>query len=118
MKYMLLIYNNRAKVEALPEEEQKALMAEVDSLMAELTKSGELVGGDALADGAQAKTVLVREGIRTVTDGPFIEAKEHLAGYLMVETESEDRAIEIAAQWPDAKFGAMEVRAVIGTAEV
>jgi hypothetical protein len=50
------------------------------------------------------------------TDGPFAEAKEHMGGYLIVDCESIDRATEIATRWPNARFGAMEVRPVMDTA--
>ncbi|MFD1072844.1 YciI family protein [Longispora fulva] len=110
---MLLINNNPATMEAMSEAERTALMGDVDQLIAELTASGELVGGEALADGSHTRTVRVRDGVPTVTDGPFLEAKEYLAGYLIIEAESVDRAVEIAARWPDARYGAMEVRPIM-----
>lgn len=113
---MLLIYNNPDALEALSEEERNTLMGEVGDLMAELSNSGELVGGEALAHPANTKTVRVRDGVLAATDGPFLEAKELLAGYVMVDVESAERAVEIAARWPDARMGgAMEVRAVMHT---
>jgi hypothetical protein len=115
MKYMLLIYNNPATYEGWSEDERNALFGEVDVLMKELTESGELIGGEALADASNAKTVRVRDGVTATTDGPFAEAKEQLAGYLTVECESPERAVEIAARWPDAKYFAMEVRPVMDT---
>ena len=113
MKFMLLIYNNPAALEAMPESERERIMAEVDKIMAELTESGELVGGEALA--AIARTVRVRDGVPAVTDGPFAEAKEQLAGFLTVDCEDIERATEIAAAWPDARYWAMEVRPVMDT---
>jgi hypothetical protein len=113
MKYMLLIYNNPATYEAWTEDERSALFGDVDALMAELTESGELLGGEALLDAALAKTVRVRDGVPAVTDGPFVEAKEQFAGYLAVDCVSIDRAVEIAARWPDAKHFAMEVRPMV-----
>ncbi len=115
VKYVLLIYNNLATYESWSEQERAALFGEVDTIMQELTASGELVGTEALADASQAKTVRVRDGVPAITDGPFAEAKEQLAGYLMVECESLDRAVEIAARWPDARYFAMEVRPVMNT---
>lgn len=115
MKYMLLIYNRAGYVEALSEEDRKALMDEVDTIMAELAESGEFVRGEALGDPAQTKTIRVRDGVPAVTDGPFIEAKEQFAGYLVVDCD-EARAVDIATRWPDAKHFAMEVRAVIDEA--
>jgi hypothetical protein len=88
-------------------------MADVDKIMAELTETGEFLGGQALADPSHTKTVRVRDGERMTIDGPFAEAKEQLAGYLIVDVETEQRALDIAARWPDASSGAMEVRAII-----
>jgi hypothetical protein len=112
---MLLIYNNPAALRSLPEGELQGIMDEVGAIMAELTESGELVGGEALADPAQTKTVRVRDGALATTDGPFVEAKEQFAGYIAVDVESEARAVEIAGRWPDARYYAMEVRAVMHT---
>jgi hypothetical protein len=109
MKYMLMIYSNPETVQALGED-LNAVMAEVGELMAELTESGEWLGGEALADPVNAKTVRVRDGVPAVTDGPFVEAKEHLAGYCLLECDSLDRALEIAARWPDARFKGVELR--------
>ena len=114
MKYMLLIYNNPATYESWTDEERAALFGEVDALMAELAATGEWLGGEGLVDAALARTVRVREGVPAVTDGPFAEGKEQFAGYLLVDCESMDRAVEIAARWPDAKHFAMEVRALAG----
>lgn len=113
MKYMLLIYNRPGFVEELTEAERTRLFGEVDTIMKELTESGEMVAGDALADPSTTRTVRVRDGVPVVTDGPFIEAKEQFAGHITVDVESEERAVEIAARWPDAKLFAMEVRRVL-----
>jgi hypothetical protein len=113
MKYMLLIHNNPATYEAWSEQERAALFGEVDEIMKELTASGEFVRGEALADASNTRTVRVRDGAPVVTDGPLAEAKEQFAGYLLVDCESLDRAVEIAARWPDAKYFAMEVRPVM-----
>ncbi|WP_214409603.1 YciI family protein [Sphaerisporangium fuscum] len=112
MKYMLLIHNRPGYVEELPESEAAELLGRVDELMKELTESGELIRGEALAGPSETKTVRVRDGVPVVTDGPFVEAKEHFAGYLLVECDSTERAVEIAASWPDARYFAMEVRPV------
>jgi hypothetical protein len=118
VKYMLLIYNNADAIAAMPEDERTALMGEAGAIMEQLTASGELVGGAALAHPRQARTVLFRGGAPTTTDGPFIESKEQFAGYVTVEVASEARAVEIARNWPDARLGtgAMEVRQVLDDA--
>ncbi len=113
MTYLLLIYQNPAAFQAMPEEDRTALMNEVDGIWQQLTASGEWVGGDGLADPATTRTVRMRDGVPVVTDGPYIEAKEYVAGYLIVDCATPERAEEIAARWPDARHWAMEVRAIV-----
>jgi hypothetical protein len=115
VKYMLLIWDNPDTRERFFGEEGAAMMREMDEIIAELTESGELVGGEALADPSNTKTVKVRDGVPAITDGPFAEAKEHMGGYLIVECETPERATEIAARWPSARFCAMEVRPIMDT---
>ncbi|MEU1685409.1 YciI family protein [Micromonospora sp. NPDC005707] len=113
---MLLIWNRPGFVEELSEEERNAIFGEVDVIMKELTESGELVGGEALAHPAQTRTVRAAAGGGTeVTDGPFLESKEQFAGYLTVDCETPERAAEIAARWPDVAHGVgvLEVRPVM-----
>jgi hypothetical protein len=115
MKYMLLIYDNAQSRETFLGEQGKDLMAEVDAIMKELTASGELVGGEALADPSNTKTIRLVDGAPAITDGPFAEAKEHLGGYLIVDCESVERAAEIARRWPSARFTPLEVRPLMDT---
>jgi hypothetical protein len=114
MKYILLIYNNPAMLAAFSEEELNEVMGTVEEIMRELTESGEWIGGEGLADASQAKTVRVRGGVPAITDGPFVEAKEQLAGYCLFECETLERATEIAARWPDASYAAVELRPLMG----
>jgi hypothetical protein len=114
VKYLLLIYQNHSAFEALTQDELDAVFRDVDELMAELTASGEFVDGQGLAHPSNAKSVRVRDGVTAVTDGPFIEAKEQLAGFTIVECETPERAVEIAARWPDARYWGMEVRPLMG----
>jgi hypothetical protein len=116
VKYILLIYQNPATWETFSEEERNRVMADVGDIMGELEQSGEWVGGEALADPSNTRTVRVRDGVPAVTDGPFVEAKEQLAGYCIVECETPERAVEIAARWPDARYWAMEVRPLMEAA--
>ena len=113
MRFMLMIYDNPDTRDLFTGPEGSDLMAEVDAVMARLTESGELVGGEALADPSNTRTVRVQQGVPVVTDGPLAEAKEHFGGYLMVECESIDRAVEIAASWPSARLRPLEVRPVM-----
>jgi hypothetical protein len=113
MKYMLLIYDNANTRELLATDGGEAMMAGIDELVEELTQSGELVGGEALADPSNTKVVRSHDGVPTITDGPLAEAKEHFGGYLIVDCESPERATEIAGRWPNARFAAMEVRPIM-----
>ena len=113
MKYMVLIYNRPGFVSDLSEAERNELFGEVDALVKELTDSGELLGTEALADPSTTRTVRVRDGVPAITDGPFIEAKEQFAGYLLLDCANLERALDVAARWPDAKRFAMEVRQVL-----
>jgi hypothetical protein len=103
-RYLLLVnYDNGGVVEEpmleWPAEDIKAHMDYYRALNDELTRSGELVGGEALTWPEQAKTVRGDgSGAPVVTDGPYAEYKEMLAGYQIVEVESEERALEIAAR--------------------
>ena len=103
MKYMLLM--NSAPIAGVPPihewapEEIKASGGHMWQIHQELTDSGELLGAEALS-GPEAAKIVTSDGVSApvVTDGPFAEAKEFLAGFWMVDVESEERAIEIAAQ--------------------
>jgi hypothetical protein len=113
VKYLLLIHLNPTLLEAMSEAERAAIFAGHDELLKLLKDTGELVGFAALADPSNSKTVRVRDEALAVTDGPYVEAKEFLAGYYVVECESVERAVELGAMIPDAKFSAIEVRPVM-----
>ena len=108
MKYMILLYDNADMREIFSS--RSDLMEEMAGLLEEIRQSGELVATEPLADPVQTKTVRPADGPPVVTDGPLAEAKEHFGGYLLVDCESIERAIAIAARWPNARFCAMEVR--------
>jgi hypothetical protein len=117
MKYVALVYNNPGAFEALSEADRDALMTEADAYLKEFTDSGELLAeGFALADSSTGKTVRVRNGLPAVTDGPFAEAKEQLAGFYVLDTDTIERATEIVAHDPAARFWAVEVRPIMDTA--
>lgn len=118
MKYLILIYHN-PMARKLWEEFSDAQRAEglraYAALNEDLTASGELIATEALADPSLGKRVTVRGGRAVTTDGPFAEAKEHLAGFYLIECESMGRAVEIAAQIPEAAatVATIEVRPVM-----
>jgi hypothetical protein len=116
MKYVLLIYQAPGAFDALPEDERKALMAEFAEINKELEASGEFIAGAALADAGSGRTVRVRDGVPAVTDGPFAEAKEQLAGYYIVDCDSIERATEIAVRDPASRLWTIEVRPIMDEA--
>ena len=113
MKYLVLIYHNaqaRQMWERMTEGEQAAGLKLYAALHAELVASGELLASEPLADARLGKRISAQGEQTLVTDGPFAEVKEQLAGFFLVECDSEQRAIEIAARVPEARFGLVEVR--------
>jgi hypothetical protein len=117
VKYVALVYTNPGAFEAMPQAERDAFMGEADAYLKEYRESGELLaGGYALADASTSKTVRGREGLPAVTDGPFAEAKEQLAGFYVLDTESLERAAEIVTHDPAARVWAVEVRPVMDEA--
>ena len=118
MKYMLLIYGNEEKWEAVPPEEFAEVVRRIDALNRELFESGELVGAYGVADQVNAKVVQVTGGTPVVTDGPFAEAKEYLGSFTIVDVESTERAMEIAARNPAARLVGVEVRPIMHEADL
>jgi hypothetical protein len=113
VKYMLLIYSNPESWAGLSAEQREALGRDHAALTEELAEQGLLVSSAGLADPITSRTVIVRDNTQTTTDGPYAEAKEHLAGFYLVECDDVDQAIEYAARMPDAKYVAVEVRPVM-----
>jgi hypothetical protein len=115
MKFLICLHVNPAVLDALTDEEKTALGAGHGAFIEALKQSGELITTQALADPSQAAVVTVRNGQVAVTDGPFLEAKEYLGGFYLIDCEDRQRAIELAAQIPDAAIGGLgvEVRQVM-----
>ncbi len=116
MKYLAMIYNNPDAFESLSETDRDALMTEADAFIKEFQDTGEFLGGSALAHPATGRTVRVRNGTTTATDGPFAEAKEYLAGYYVLDVDSMERAVEIVSHDPASRFWAVEVRPIMDEA--
>jgi hypothetical protein len=115
VKYLLVLNINPDVLAALTEEEQQAIFAGHEKFMATTQESGEFHSTVALAEPAKTAVVKVRDGVPAVTDGPFLESKEFLAGYYLVDVASPERAYELAAMIPDAGIEGLgvEVRPVI-----
>ncbi len=110
MQYLAMIYGEEGRWEALSEDERSAVYARYTAFAAEAGEAGVLVDGAELAATTTATTVRVRDGETLVTDGPFVEAKEAIGGYFLLECPSIDDAVEWAAKIPGADHGAIEVR--------
>ena len=113
MKYLLIITMNPTLFETLSDEDKNEIFEAHEAFQKPLRESGELLGFAALKDPSETKTVKVTGDGTSVTDGPYIEAKEFLAGFYVIDVETQERANELAAQLPDAKLTAIEVRPVI-----
>jgi hypothetical protein len=113
MRYMLNIYVNEDARGAASPEDIEATTAAYGDYTKEVDDKGILVAGDGLQPSSTATTVRVRDGERSVTDGPFAESKEQLGGYYVLDCRDLDEAIEWAAKIPGAKSGAIEVRPVL-----
>ena len=109
MKYLLIIYGNREKWESFAPEDWPAAIARQDAFNARYRETGELLGSYGLADAARARLVRRAGGVPVVTDGPYLETKEYLASWYLIDVDSEQRALEIAAALPSAVHQPTEV---------
>ncbi|WP_031063873.1 YciI family protein [Streptomyces sp. NRRL WC-3742] len=115
MKFVISMLMNPAVLDALTDEEKGALGAGHGKFIEEIKASGELITTLALVDPSQAAVVTVRDGKQAVTDGPFLEAKEFLGGFYLIDVENRERAIELASRIPDVAIEGLgvEVRQVM-----
>ena len=113
MKYMLILASDPADEPEFGSDAFGPYMAEWAAYSEALVAAGAMVGGEALAGVETASTVRVRDGKRLVTDGPFIETKEVIGGFYLIDVADLDEALEWAARIPNAHFGTVEVRPVM-----
>ena len=106
MQYLLLINDEES-------DDRVDLMPEYMAYTQALSDAGALVDANQLQPAGTATTVRVRKGETLVTDGPFIETKETLGGYYLIDVETLDEALEWAAKIPSARFGHIEIRPVV-----
>ena len=110
MKYLLMIYANDETFAGFAPDEMQRLIADTEALQAELKESGEWLSAYGVADQVQCKTVTTKGGSTLVTDGPYIETKEYLGSFDIIDVETYERAVEIATAVPFAKYGSVEIR--------
>ncbi|WP_439135615.1 YciI family protein [Pseudomaricurvus sp.] len=112
MKYLCLVYYDEQIMKNMTQAEWDALNNECIACVDGLTQSGHFVDGAPLQTTDTAITLRVRNGKASATDGPFAETKEQLAGFYMLEAESQKEVLKLAEKIPPARYGSVEIRPV------
>ena len=112
MKFLFMIFHDEGTLDALPEEEMQTLVDSALDYDDEIRQSGHYIVSNALQRARTARTIRVRRGKVSTTDGPFAETKEQLGGFFLVEAKDMDEACEVASRFPPARLGTIEVRPV------
>jgi hypothetical protein len=113
MKYMILIYNSEEAWNAQAPADLERGMAAYRAYAEALAGSGKMVEASELAPASTAKSITVRNGAPRIVDGPYVDIKEQLGGYFIIEVASEAEAIDWAQKCPGAHHGAVELRPCI-----
>jgi hypothetical protein len=113
MKFMFMIYHDENELDTLPDKEMQGLVDSALDYDEELRRSGHYIVSNALQPARTARTIRVRGGKVSTTDGPFAETKEQLGGFFLIEARDLDEACEIASKFPPARVGIIEVRPVL-----
>lgn len=117
MKYLIMIYYDERKIDALSRSEYDALVEAALAYDETLRKGGHYIASQALQPVRSARTLHVRDGKVSVTDGPFAETKEQLGGFWLIEARDLDEAIRLASQAPPGRHGSLEVRPILDLIE-
>jgi hypothetical protein len=112
MKFMFMIYHDEKVLEAMPEKEMQALVDSAIEYAEDIRESGHYIASDALQGTGTARTIRVRAGKASTTAGPFVETKEQLGGFFVIEAKDMDEACAVAARFPPARVAVIEVRPV------
>jgi hypothetical protein len=112
MKFMFTIFHDEKVLDAMPEKEMQALVDGAIEYAEELRRSGHYILSNALQRTATARTIRVRDGKVSTSVSPFAETKEQLGGFFVIEAKDMDEACAIAARFPPARVGVVEVRPV------
>ncbi|MDQ6870925.1 MAG: YciI family protein [Gemmatimonadota bacterium] len=113
MKYLCLIYDDEKQWQKFPRDVQDKYMGEYMAFTESIKQSGQFVGSNQLQPTHTATIVRSRNGKVSTTDGPFIETKEQLGGYYLIQAKDLNDAIQVASRIPSAKSGSIEVRPVV-----
>jgi hypothetical protein len=112
MKFMFVIYHDENVLDAMPEKEMQALVDSAIEYAEEIRRSGHYVASDALQRTQTARTVRIRAGKASTSVGPFVETKEQLGGFFVIEAKDMDEACAVAARFPPARVAVIEIRPV------
>jgi hypothetical protein len=112
MKYLCLVYDDEQAWQKFPKDVQDKYLGEYKEFTDTVKKNGQYVGSNRLQPSHTATTVRFRNGKVSTTDGPYIETKEQLGGYYLIEAKDLNDAIHVASRIPSARFGAVEVRPI------
>ena len=112
MKFMFMIYHDENVLDAMPEKERQPLVDSAIEYAEEIRRSGHYIVSDALQRARTARTIRVRAGKVSTTTGPFAETKEQLGGFFVIEAKDMDEACAVAAKFPPARVGVIEIRPV------
>ncbi len=113
MKFMLIVHHDEEAFNKIEKEKRQQMLAESMELTHQLHAAGQYLSASSLHPAATSFIVRVREGKPLVTDGPFIETREQIAGYFLVNARDLNEAIRIATRVPGARIGSVEVRPLI-----
>jgi len=108
-----MIYSDETWWEKASPGEMQQGMAEYNAFTESIKKNGNYVGGEALQPTKTAKSVRVRNGKISTTDGPYVETKEQLGGYYLIKAKDLNDAVQVASRIPGAKHGIVEVRPIM-----
>ena len=112
MKYLCLVYYNEKDIQQMPQQDWDTLNRECIDCVADLTDSGHFLDGAPLLSTDTATTLRMRDNKPLITDGPFAETKEQLAGFYMLDARDMNEAIRLAEKIPPARYGCVEIRPV------
>ena len=112
MKYLCTVWVDEATLETMTRREHEALNAEALAYDEELRRGGHFLAANALQPAHTATSLRLRDGKISTTDGPFVETKEQLGGFILIEARDLNEAIQLASKIPPARLGGIEVRPV------
>ena len=112
MKYLCMVYYDENIINNMTSNEWQSLNRECEACGQNLRDSGKMIGGNALHPSATATSLRVRDGKTLITDGPFAETKEQLAGFYLLDARDLNEAIQLASKIPPARLGTIEIRPI------